>query len=64
MERLVTSRLIRIYTVCHSIIAFPLNIYLQQRMYSNSEMEESMLETQGWKGQSFSFQLQKHLAQV
>ena len=37
-------------TVCHSIIDFWLNPYLQQWMCLNSEMDEPTSETQGWKG--------------
>ena len=35
MRRLVTSRLIRIYTVCNYAIDFDLNPYLQQWMYQS-----------------------------
>ena len=44
MRRLVPSRLIRIYIVCHSVIDIYWNPYLQQWMCLNSEMEQFMSE--------------------
>ena len=44
MRRLVTNRLIRIYTVCHTVIRFLLKPFLQQWKCPNSEIEESMEE--------------------
>ena len=52
MRRLVISHhLIRIYTVYHSVFFFFFfywNPYLQQWMCPNSEMKESISDTQGW----------------
>ena len=44
-----TSRLIRIYTICHSFIVFLLKPYFQHQICPHSEMEESITETQGEK---------------
>ena len=49
VRRLVTCRFIRI-TVCFLLLIFDRNPYLQQWMCPNSEIEESMSETRGWKG--------------
>ena len=53
--RIQMSRLIRIHTVCHSVIDFDWK-HLQQRTCPNSEVEESMQETPGVKElKSFSY---------
>ena len=46
-----TNRLIRIYTVCHSVIDFSLKPLVFATMdVSELETEQPILETQGWKG--------------
>ena len=47
MRRLVKSRLIRIYSVILRLI-FCSTPYLQEWVFPNSKMEESILETQRW----------------
>ena len=50
MRRLIMSRLIWIYTVCHSDIDLQRSPFWQQWMCPNAEIEESISENQHWKG--------------
>ena len=56
-ETALMSRLIRIYTVCYSILIFDWNPYWEQWFWPDSKLDESTLETQGWKRQSNVFKL-------
>ena len=49
MRRLKKSRLIRIYTVCHSVLIFDWNPYLEQWVWPTPKMEEATSDL-GMKG--------------
>ena len=49
MRRLIMSRLIRFYTVCHSVLIFDWNPYLEQWVWPNPKMEEATSDL-GMKG--------------
>ena len=51
MRRLHTGRLILICSVCHPVIHFWLKTLFATMDVSKSEIEESILDTQGYKGQ-------------
>ena len=46
----IQNRPIGIYAVCHLVIDFLWNPYLQQWMCPISEVEKYITENQGWKG--------------
>ena len=52
MRRLVSSSLIRIYTICHSVLDFSMTLLYVTMDMSKIKIEESISETQGWKGET------------
>ena len=50
MRWLIMSRLIRIYTACHSILICDWDPYLEQWFWLHSKLRETTSETQGWTG--------------
>ena len=50
MRRLITSRLIWIYTVCNSVLAFDLHLYVQQWKCQKFKYDGVQIRKSGWAG--------------